>query len=150
MNTNEYKQEDTRKVLSEMSVASRRTSNPIVANTLNRARDRMAEMESLIFQLKDDKDELIRDNELMNQQLEKLENDLANARTRGGDNFNYKLFVKAFCESGKPFQKFCWKNTKREAARRGMFRRSGALERRSRNLACRSRYSSEPAGKMTA
>ncbi len=148
MNTNEYKQEDTRKVLSEMSVASRRTSNPIVANTLNRARDRMAEMESLIFQLKDDKDELIRDNELMNQQLEKLENDLANARTRGGDNFNYKLFVKAFCESGKPFQKILLK--KHET-------RSGApwyvpkiWRVRSRNLACRSRYSSEPAGKMTA
>lgn len=102
----DYRQEDTMKMMTGMRTAARRTSNPNIANALNNACERMAEMESFIFQLTGEKNELIRDNALLTEQINDLEKKLADAETRQtADGFDYHGFVRDFYQSGEPFRK---------------------------------------------
>lgn len=103
---NEYKQEETRTIMMNMRTASRRTSNASIANALNNACERMAEMESLIFRLASENNELLQDNGVMNQRIDELEaeNERLHAetakQTTAKCGFPYAQTVAEFVASG--------------------------------------------------
>ena len=92
-----YRQDETSKVLGKLRTAARRTANPQIANTIESGCERIAQMESLIFRLLDAQADLIKDNEKLNQTIDRLESE----RGKKPDGYDYEGVIKAFYKTGK-------------------------------------------------
>lgn len=99
MDKNTYKQADTVEVINRMRVAARRSVNQHITDALNDGCARLSALESLIFQLTAENNDLIANIEHLNKLLDEREKN----KTFGV--YDYKRVVKEFYNSGDEFIK---------------------------------------------
>lgn len=107
MDINNYTQEETTKIVNNMYSAGRRTSNVIVRNAVNAGCARLREMESVIFQLRDQVEGLELDNNMLSEENARLivDNERLRQKRKLADGFDYAKLVGDFYASGDMFRK---------------------------------------------
>lgn len=107
MDINNYSQNETTKIINDMRTAERRTANTAVRKALDTGCARLREMESVIFQLRDQIEGLKLDNNMLSEDNTRLieDNERLRQKRKLTDGFDYAKFVSDFYASGDRFRK---------------------------------------------
>lgn len=105
MDINNYSQNETTEIINDMRTAERRTANTAVRKALDTGCARLREMESVIFQLRDQIEGLELDNNMLFEENARLIADNERQKRKSADGFDYAKMVSDFYASGDMFRK---------------------------------------------
>lgn len=107
MDIKNYSQDETTKIINDMRTAERRTANTAVRKALDAGCARLREMESVIFQLRDQVKDLELDNDMLSKDNAQLitYNEQLRQKQKSADSFDYTKMVSDFYASGEMFRK---------------------------------------------